>query len=462
MTATDTIFYSHLFLCGHLNVKTETKANIVSGKIWIKEELEKDYISDEDGTITINNSETFTYKELCNMYYESYIDSLVSVKNLKMSTPYDETAHYTLSVNKGCKLIDNRFTTGEWLFKVDKLHLFFFPYNICIFAIEIEDPINCAPNDLTLAHFILREVNNYMGWEEIPKTQTYPKKCKWTMKLNAPEYLECIKPLLDLCDPVGPFINPYSNLTLTGGKLKSFQLILSDNISNDFLYEMGTLSPVGCVNSVQNHLSPSKEYYYKMIQENTVSVFRNWKALALFDTFTVLFKTTEKGILFTWRNFYFRLIYIHLLYQKTMLFVVNRKFRSKEETNECRNLLHDMKQLQHWYAFPRISYNFLPQMIYKAIDHGLEIAEEREALQHHIEQETARVEKINDYHIGKLVLFITFITIASALYDGTSLLSEAFNIETGTLCYQILALCISIFVIFTMIFIYKKYKNEKI
>lgn len=445
-----TINYSHLFLCGHLNTnKTSENFLLENNRGWGKEEVDEKLEINDDGTCTKYKPGDITYQDLCNMYYESFVDSLVSVKGRLLSSPYNKTAHYILDVNKECKLKHNKLSKGVWTFTVLRLHLFFFPYGICLFAIEIKDEEASDANDLTFAHYCLREVNSYMMLVE--KTDGSNNKYKkWDLSLDAPEYLKAIEPLIELCPKSGRSENKYSGLTLTGNKLKAFQIILSDNIEYDFLYELGTLSDIGCVKCHDSNNSPSDEYYNKLIKENTISVFRNWRALALFDTFTVLLNSDSKSadrVSFPWKNFYFRLIYIHSLYQKTMLFIVNKRFRSGEQSKECRNLLHDMKIQEHWYAFSNISYNFLPQILYKAIDFGLEIDEERESLRKYIEQESERQDQQNERRIGKLVFYITIITILSALNDGSTLIRELLNVCQGSISHIIISIILLLLIL---------------
>lgn len=458
------IKYSHLYLCGHLNTDISSKDFLYKTQYnWIKEELDDDFTIKRRKSIPISDLEKFTYQELCNMYYESFIDSLVSVKNKKMLEPYNQTAHYILDVNKNCKLKHNKLSKGIWFFTVLKLHLFFFPYGICLFAIEIKDEGESYANDLTLAHYCLREVNSYMKLVE--KTDENNNKYKeWELSLNAPEYLETIRPLIELCPIPGIYENKYSCLTQTGNKLKAFQIILTDNIEYGFLYELGTLSDIGCVKYHISNNSPSDEYYKKLINENSISVFKNWRALALFDTFTVLLNSDSKSadrVCFTWKNFYFRLIYIHSLYQKTMLFDVNRRFRSSEQSKECRKLLHDMKIQEHWYAFSNISYNFLPQLLYKSIDSGLEIDKEREALRKYIEQESERQDQQNEQRIGKLVFYITIITILSALNDGSTLIRELLNVCQGSTSHRIISFILLVLILLGIVLLNKRYKKKK-
>lgn len=144
-----------------------------------------------------------------------------------------------------------------------------------------------------------------------------------------------------------------------------------------------------------------------------------------------------------------------------MLFDVNRRFRSGEQSKECRKLLHDMKVQEHWYAFSNISYNFLPQLLYKGIDFGLEIDKERESLRKYIEQESERQDQQNEQWIGKLVLYITIITILSALNDGTTFIRELFGIDAGSIWHKIISAILILLIAIGIVILIKKYRRIK-
>ena len=249
-------------------------------------------------------------------------------------------------------------------------------------------------------------------------------------------------------------------LTLTGNKLKCFQIFILDDFSDELLFELGTLSPVGCVADHKHEYSPSQEYYDRIIRTHTISAFRNWKALALVDSFTVVAKGRTAAQMWVWPNSYFRLIYIHALYQKTLLFVVNRQFRSAANDRKSIRLLHKMKEQEHWYAFSNISYNFLPQLIYRAIDTGLDIATEREQLHRHLEQEAERLEKNSERRLAGLILFLTMLTVCSATYDGASLVKDYFGWESGTTPFRIFAALLLSAIVITSISVWHYRRNK--
>lgn len=433
------IGYSHTYLCGHLNTSKSAHEVESCDSRWEREILEE-----------------AEYRNIGNIYYESFVDSLVEVKQHKQHGVYGGTAHLTMKRDILCKLNHSKLGPNGWEFTVCQLHLFFFPYDICLFAIEIDEKGNCDPNQLTMAHSLLRDVNSYeriTGQERI--------------LLDAPRYIEAIEPLLKVCevtDNKGKVTHTpqYTDLAHTGNKLKAFQIIGANEFSDELLFELGTMSPIGCVKDHIQFFSPSTSYFNEIISNNTISAFQNWKALALFDTFTIIQKDGDDKNLWLWRDSYFRLIYIHAFYQKTLLFVVNNLFRSDAAHGKYATLLQQMKEQEHWYAFTNISYNFLPQMIYKAIDYGLEIASEREQLHHYLVQEADRQESLQERHIGKLLTALTLLAVLSALYDGTSLIREVAGFETGICPHKWIAGSFSIVVVlFFLIWLLTYYRRKK-
>lgn len=436
------IDYSHTYFCGHLNTSKSAHEVESCDSRWKREILEE-----------------AEYRNISNFYYESFVDSLVEVKQHKQHKVYGSTAHLTMKRNMPCKLNHSKLEKDGWEFTVSQLHLFFFPYDICLFAIEIEEPGNCDPNQLTMVHSLLRDVNSY---EKITEQEQ--------ILLDAPRYIEAIEPLMKVCEVTDSkgkvtYTPQYTDLAHTGNKLKAFQIIGANEFSDELLFELGTMSPIGCVKDHTQFFSPSASYFNGIINDNTISAFQNWKALALFDTFTIMQKDGDAKNLWLWRDSYFRLIYIHAFYQKTLLFVVNNLFRSDAANSKCATLLQQMKEQEHWYAFTNISYNFLPQMIYNAIDRGLEIASEREQLHRYLVQEAERQESLRERHIGKLLTALTLLAVLSALYDGTSLIREVAGFETGSCPHKwiagsLLIVVVLIFLIWLLTYYRRKKQNR--
>lgn len=418
---------ARIFFCGHINIHATAISNLLETDGWEKECLS----SQELGFLR-------------GIYYESFIDSLTSgQEDAAMDDFYAGTSHLTKEIGKVCRLQDDRFSQKAYSFNVCRLHLFFFLYRITLFVVET-DVSEVNLNDLTLANGILRDV---CGYDKLERT--------------TPEYISELQPLLRLCTNGDESISgreKYANLTCMGNKLKVFQIIRSSTLSDELLFELGTLSPIGCVSDKSSTFSPSPEYFKSTIEEYRVSIFRNWKALALFDTFTALLNpgchTFE-----IWIAHYFRLIYIHVLYQKTLLFVLNKRFRSGGNKKNMQKLLQDMKEQESHYAFSDISYNFLPQMLYETMDRSLGIEFERKKLHEILEQEAERQETQATANLTRVLTFLTILTSLSVLYDGSSLVREFIGGRSSTCCYQGIVI---IFTILIIIGIYIVWRPESI
>ncbi len=424
-----TATYAHTFFCGHLDTTMLPDEICRKYSCWTR----------------VQESET-SYKILCNYYFESFIDSLVEREGHKSNGVYGDTAHLTVEINKQCILRDPKFEeNGCYTFDLSRIHLFFFPFKICLFAIETNEYSGVSMNTLTLAHSILKENTLYKRPEE-------------TDAEKENNLTSLIEPLIEISTH-----RSFSDLSKTGNKLKTFQIISTEcDRTDELLFELGTLSPIGCVKDADNFFSPSAEYYQQIIDNNSISIFRNWKALAIFDTFTVLTAPISDRQISLWSISYFRLIYIHALYQKTLLFITNQEFRSSAVKTNYSELMHNMKKQEHWYAFSEISYNFLPQLIYKAIDHGLDIASERTRLHEHIEQEAEDQERRSERKLTWFITALTFLTVFSALYDTSSIFKEMLNLSNGSCQYikTVIIVFIAFISVFISVFIYTLLKKK--
>lgn len=342
-------------------------------------------------------------------YYESFVDSIAG----------DATSHWAMERNCSC-VLKNGFNCI-----VKRLHLFRFPFGKNIIAIELDEP-DADLNELTFLHSKMRDVSSYNE--------------DWGMAGidGSADFFEAIKPLLDI-SPDGK----YTDWVDTGAKLKAFQIVDTEDICNDLLYELGSMSKIGVVQDTADSNSPAQSYYDSIMSGNTVAVFRNWTMLALLDTVTVVGCNFRKSM-FMWAASYFRMIYLHALFQKLCLFDINRKFR--DPSVDPVMLVDEMKDIERDYSFPTISYNFLPQLIYEKIKHGLDVDMERKQIHGYVEQEGKRQEELRVKHsmeserkLQKSLTWLTFLTLGSVLYDLTSWF---FDIGDRGGCYRTIALAV--------------------
>lgn len=437
---------AHSFLCGYFSCN-DLEARLVSGSRGIG----------EGGWVRQVLSEQ-EYSRLCNIYYESYVDSLVekSEASSRRKDIYSSTAHYVLTADCQCVLRSQEIyrefkrngalvkefpLPGDFSFTVSRIHLYGFPYGIVLFAIELDES-SVSFDLLTAAHQELRNVNSYK---------------KWVARGAAAEYLAAIAPLVEVVKDKDSDVMPYGRLVETGGKLKLFQIIKTKEVDDALLYELGCLFKPGIVKEGTDKTCPSDSYYASVIDNNTLHVFKNWKVLALFDTFTVL---GDVGF-FQW-SLYFRMIYIHALYQKRLLFDLNQRFRMPSQARGMGKLVNEMMERERYYSFPTISYNFLPQMIYEKACHGLDLESERTQLHKYVEQEGRRMETIAEKRTSRMLFALTLLAVASAMYDLTGLVTSVLGYEPASCSYNLVSLIVVAVVLVVMISILVYNKCRKI
>ena len=114
--------------------------------------------------------------------------------------------------------------------------------------------------------------------------------------------------LSDEWDAYIPQLKLYSNINLNTPQLEEENL-------NQLLYEMGMNLPLGSSKD-DGELSPVKNYYNSIVENNVLQIYKNWGAISLFDSFTRI-SCNYPDEFSTWENDYF-LIYIHVLKQVTL------------------------------------------------------------------------------------------------------------------------------------------------
>lgn len=332
---------------------------------------------------------------------------------------------YSKSINKQVSI--GRTTSNgveTFNFKVNDVTIYIAPHNMLMYSIYIEKECGNL-NDCTALAFLIRNVCGYHN-------------------ILADEFIKvAIQPIVDIYNIhvtlTGSKDNDQSShfdcsrLIENGNKLKTFQVLqLTDDIWNKtdidvLLFELGTLSPIGSYNP--KSLQSSSEIYFKqLIKDNSLSIYNNWKALSLFDSFTILSNKCPDWLYQNWINDYFGMIYISQLYKRYYLFRTNLYFKFNKVNIE--KLSEEFLRFERNHCFYKISYNFLPQLVNGSIEKGLEIIDEKKELYHMIDQENVEREKKDDGRMNKLLFFLTCVTLFSAVWDTTCLLNELYPFES--------------------------------
>lgn len=401
--------YSHAFLVGVLNV-----------------ELKPSQLSKEWERQVMPNNGEHGYDNLCKLYYKGYVDSMLQAQHQKRPKFVDGVCHYIHMVESSkqrvslSRIIERKKKYADEIesctiqhidgynLKVCAIHLYFFPLRTALFAIEIDDS-GSELNALTMGHFCL------MNW-------IWEGECRFhdNSKIALCETLAPLQALLIKKKKT------LASLMAGGSKMKIFRTIqleglksiTAPNTFETMLYEIGTNAPIGCVNG-NAWLSPSKVYYESIMKDNIVSVFKSWKALALMDSFTLL--GTEDGFREKdWNMLYFPLIYLRCFYEKSFCFSRNNNYR---EGRVKGNLSRDIAQMEKFYFYQNISYNFLPNLLYKAMAKGLELEDERLELSKQIKEKS---ERNKDIILG----FVSAFAIFSIVYDLYSIIISAMGVPT--------------------------------
>lgn len=224
----------------------------------------------------------------------------------------------------------------------------------------------------------------------------------------------------------------YSRLVEYGNKFKVFQIAVVDDgsweeeKSDIMLFEVATLAPIGSYNPTGDY-SPSKSYLEKTLKEGKISVFNNWKALSLFDTFTILCHNFNEGNTANYIDNYFGMIYVSELFVKFYLFRLNNNFRLNNQSAD--KLLEQFEDFEYSCWFENVSYNFLPRLFHRAIEQGLEIVPEKQCLYQMIAKQKDAREKRDDQRMNNLLFYLTIFTICSTVWDASSLFNEMYPYE---------------------------------
>lgn len=389
--------YSHAFLVGSFNGALRPQDLAYNG--WKKKILTHD-----------------EYATRVSMYYQSHVDAMTEADGQQKPDFLGDVHHYLVSyqeivVDKGGREqitkmgesvsinIEKDGTLVDYQFTLCSLHLYCFPLGITIAAIEIDDK-GVDIDDLSLAHRCL------INWEE--------NICKMADE----RFKYFLSPLTNLL----PNKN-ISALVKDGNNLKIFQIVQSEyeNISERLLFEIATFSPVGSVCGKKSY-SLSEDYFNKLIRENSVSTYSNWKALALVDSFTVL---SGNGFgSWQWVNLYFPLIYLRCILEKTFCFSRNNEYRLGL-SKTTKELSEEIKSMEKYYFYNNFSYNFQPNLVYDSMVRGLDIERERKELSRQIKEKTKEEEENNRNWV---TLGLSSFAVFSIAWDFYSLFNETFRV----------------------------------
>lgn len=440
---------SRVVLVGQLNAPAGLKPEDLDGKVWKRHTLKKR-----------------EFDSLNKTYYTAHILSMTEAEGEKdRAVDLAEVRRFIYSpengnINLPLRKIDykqNEIVTlhKEYGCKVRDISVWFFPYTPVLFSVEIDDSGN-ALNDITLMHSQwknwAKQYDDFFGTDKLKKI---------------------LEPLLKLiCDEQSP-----AKLTFQDTKLRQYQVIEVDEptLRDDLLYELATHSRVGLVadNNLHAPFKPSDEYFDSIIRDNSVSVFSNWKALALNDTFTVL---AIDGIFMDseldkdgdgYR--YFEMLYMRCLVQEYYCFSRNNDYRENPKKLDAKDIRQEIESMEKYYFYDDLSYEFLPPLMYGAMAKGLGLDGDRRELTERVKQglielqrrEEEKQRKENEERRNrndKVVSTVKIFAAVTIVATVSQMFAKIVGCLDGCLAYDIATL---VFAIVFVVWLLCKTRNKK-
>lgn len=322
----------------------------------------------------------------------------------------DDVTMYTMPIDKPCEL---DFGDEKVAFQIVNLRLWEAPFNIIVYAVNIRFE-NLEFNTITRALNALRNCPYYNDLQRnFIAVALAPIAAVYNATTGENKSLE----------------GDLSWLVESGNKFKLFQIIqVPEGIQKGdeqlLLYDAGTLARHTPLSTGIN----SPAYIEHILSEHTISVFAGWSGLALLDTFTLLSENTPDWVVKNWEKDYFEKIYIYQLFRKVFLYSVNLRYRRRiEDVTVLENRLDEFEQR---YSYTAISYNFLPNIINSAMEKSLNTQRDYDQLNRMISKEIEMRRDQAEARMNHFLMFLTCLTIFSAIYDLASLLNESFGYDT--------------------------------
>ena len=357
------------------------------------------------------------YQRDCSTYYKSHIDAMAELNSVESSEQKRpdfllSIKHYYHKINEDkrqIKLSGTKYNPkseeteivylNSYNLIICGLHIYYFPLEIAFYVIEIDDS-SSELNDLTQGHYWLMTLSPFL------------------LNHSKDQLNKTLEPLTSIAN-----VKNYFELLHRGNKMKLFQIVQTESCQigeqekQALLYEIGTSTAIGSV-TANNHMSPALDYVDAILKENTISAFKEWKALSLMDSFTVL---SFESRFDPWAclNQYFPYIYLRCIYEKAFCFSRNDMFRIDKKG---KNLNKEMMVMEKYYFYDDISYNFLPNMIYKSMAKGLGLKEEKNYLFKQIKEKADNNKSIWLSSLSALAVFSVCNTLSTNIKNLVNLI----------------------------------------
>ncbi len=333
------------------------------------------------------------------------------------------------------KKLNESLANKEQVFSIDKVEVLLFPKGFGLFIIK------------TNVH------QAYLQWDIIANTANDTRKLlSLTGHTLSAQWVE-------------QYITPYfckdsSAWRQANAQLKTVTLIDIDKQPDaadmdKYLFAMGSHIPPN--NSEDMLYIASQQYADQMIDKMSISVFHNWKALCLHDSLTrIAVNLEDKDSFKLWQNEYLYL-YVNVLFNRFFLQYTNDKL--VDFTKNFRSLIKSRDLffvLISKYNHYKLSYKFLPNLLYSKFTEAMDIQKEIDTVDNKIERLNALNQEKNDKKTQKILAVLTVLsTFFAFAKDGKSM----FEIKADNLMFFLGVIIVLALIFVSFLFIDKNSNN---
>jgi CRISPR/Cas system CSM-associated protein Csm2 small subunit len=187
------------------------------------------------------------------------------------------------------------------------------------------------------------------------------------------------------------------------------------------LYGLGKLIDVDTMLDPGSYFYPNLDYYHKVMNDNVLKLYDNWKALALNETFTVLCgPTLGLGELEEMVTSRYKL-FVNVVYQKSFIFYENMYFQNETISQKMED---EILEFNRYFNITLPTYNEVPLMFYRKMREAMEVEQVYEVLSEKITTSTNRQSERRERSFNAAVGFLAVLAIFSAVIDYISILKE--------------------------------------
>ncbi|MCK4662908.1 MAG: hypothetical protein KAT68_08590 [Bacteroidales bacterium] len=347
----------------------------------------------------------FTFNYLNHSYYDGYLNNIfpeIRYSEEKLGVFHKDILNHLTSkkylLDKKSILIDLG-NDNSIESKIDHIDLYLFPHDICIFSIKLYID---NPDYLTLGY-----ISDFINKIRNLSSQIYFDNST----LSLQEFIE---------KEVIYNLNPDKDWTIFNPQLKSYIIIdLKEKLAEDeldyLLYDIGNISILGSAKG-EGVFAPAKPYFDEQIEKNKISIFKNWSALALYDTFTRISLNFPDNFK-SWDYDYFNL-YIHCLYLKYFMYLTNTELSEVTVvTKKTEKIRDEFIEFINDYYHSHISYKFLPDLMQDKLMYSLEISSEIDRMETKIQRINEHFQEKREKTFNIALITITLLSVVSVIYS---------------------------------------------